>query len=427
MQSKLKKLAKTLGKGSPHGAQFQPAFDEKSNNYDKPTPAMKETGVTFNTLYSNKGAPDPTHSVIVQDVSSAEVSFKDMVCNTMGIKYQAPLMGGGDLLPPFDEAKFYQKIRAGYYAEDGSLRNDVKDSMDYGLQGLASYFHLCWAQELGAILRPDMIWTTVLSELARDAIRCPEKYRSTFAKGSQAGTKEDLLIRTNVVDDLDAKSIAKCLRDKLSSDDAFSLMCETSFSVETPGYTDMAASFLSAAASPYYNYISFMCGIPFVHVSGTADDWNTLSKACNRLKKYSQNKGFCTYLKQVETKVDEIRHYAFQCKDQDESNAFFGGCYWVTSNCGSGAPYYTCGWLSTFFYLSTGWGKYNKDTTPTQSFTAITDYPHNLAVVPWTNEETQRRFAKVSGLIYAKKTDNGFLMPHYGQITYEIVNKSLKL
>jgi hypothetical protein len=70
--------------------------------------------------------------------------------------------------------------------------------------GLIRYLHACWAAERGAVLRPDMVWHTLVNEVASAILADPAWYRGLFTLLTKAATgKTDIVIVTR--DDLDVR------------------------------------------------------------------------------------------------------------------------------------------------------------------------------------------------------------------------------
>ncbi len=257
-----------------------------------------------------------------------------------------------------------------------------------------------------------------------------------FAKDSTegGGGKEKLLIPTKTAENVDSGDIAAALRTKVKSETFFRLVSDNHFGTESslPGLPDVLASLLAAASSPFYDYITFMCGIPFVGLAGTRADWETLGTKLSELDQQIDVEVFALYTARVRRRVMQILHYGFDA-EPSHASVFFGGMFWITASCGSGAPYYTRGWLYEFALRNSNHAKYLKYADPKKrdepssahSFSNIQEFPAHLSVVPFQNLETGRRFVKCTGLFYAKEQD-GWLLPRYGEFVYELLDESVK-
>ncbi|MDO8934103.1 MAG: DUF4419 domain-containing protein [Rhodocyclaceae bacterium] len=74
--------------------------------------------------------------------------------------------------------------------------------------GFIHYLHACWAAERGVVLRPDVIWHTVLCEMARIIQAAPMHYRHLFTDDG-SGTKRELEVLTAAPSAMDARVLAE--------------------------------------------------------------------------------------------------------------------------------------------------------------------------------------------------------------------------
>ena len=55
--------------------------------------------------------------------------------------------------------------------------------------GLIYYAHFCWAKELGMVIRPDMLWYTIISDLTECILKFPSYFRYLFTESEE---KQDI-------------------------------------------------------------------------------------------------------------------------------------------------------------------------------------------------------------------------------------------
>lgn len=104
--------------------------------------------------------------------------------------------------------------------------------------------------------------------------------------------------------------LADFLDEAISSEEIKDLLLNTRFpSSETPGYDQGIASnsikltravmptVFCKVVSPFSEYLTFQCGIPFFVVEGFVQEWHNLAKACLELADLIEPRDFHTYLK----------------------------------------------------------------------------------------------------------------------------------
>eukprot|EP00727_Mastigamoeba_balamuthi_P007477 m51a1_g335 hypothetical protein (419) ;mRNA; r:500772-502163 len=302
----------------------------------------------------------------------------------------------------------------------------------HGHQGLAWYVYTCWAQERGCVLRPDLVWVAVASEFARDSVAAPKAYRPLFTSATD-GTKRTLRLMVSRDDEqMPLGQLAQMLEASLSDRRIAELVAHSDFASAGPGYRQAAASALAAAASPFYNYET---------IDGGSDEWQRLAGMCRELGDHvaacdtPRTTQFAEYCRDVAGLVCEIDAYA-HCDMSVRANAeaaqtFFSACFWITANCGSGHPYFCCGWLSRLYFAQPGSGNQNDDgrarvDPQLRSFDSVLDFPRHSGLVAWRNVESKRMFCSCTGLFYSTlSADGAFLLPCYGQLQYEITDEGL--
>jgi hypothetical protein len=80
---------------------------------------------------------------------------------------------------------------SGWNPQQVRLLNTGIPSNSVTHSGLIYYLHACWAKELGCVLRPDMVYYTIVSEIATYVVDNPEKFRSLF---SNSKSKVDFIV-----------------------------------------------------------------------------------------------------------------------------------------------------------------------------------------------------------------------------------------
>ncbi len=287
--------------------------------------------------------------------------------------------------------------------------------------GLAYYLYYCWANEKGCTLRPDMIWYTVVSEVASQILANPEEYRHLFTDSTEKKTVIQLVDRYY---DIDVGTLIQQLETLIQSKDFFDTITNTRFKSDTPNTHFAMCTAFACMATPYFDYMTTMCGIPVIDLQGDQEDWINLSNSIFRLFSLLPNNKLQTYLKNVQNVVGNILYHSFQitppelqllCDDATEfySNIFN---YYQNPECMSGhSPNLVKGWIKQLYFKTF--------ETPEQE-SDLYDFPAHINFVPYENIETGKRFYKACGLVYSQERD-GILYPDYGMVIHEVLSKTL--
>ena len=288
----------------------------------------------------------------------------------------------------------------------------------YTHTGLVYYFHLCWSQEVGACLRPDMLWFTIVSEIAYMVNKNPKDFRQLFTNTKE---KQNINTRTNDVTDIDIDQLVEQLKNKVKNEEFVKLLTETTFESSVDGFQEAIISAFAYSAMPYFNYLTSMCGIPQLEIQGTVKDWKNLLDSVISLNDIlgtqldgRLDKSFSTYFENMIVTIDDIIKYNFHQPNSEEGNNFFNDIFHYGKNsiCQSGHDHVIIrGWIKNFYLSNNGMDLYK--------------YNKHLNCVPYQNIETKRQFCKFSGLTYSiyDETANTFY-PQYGKVKYEITDRS---
>lgn len=283
--------------------------------------------------------------------------------------------------------------------------------------GLIYYLHACWAKELGCILRPDMIYFTILSEIASCILKRPKEYQSLFTDQDE---KQNIILVDLHADQgrLDIRALSRTLRQKVVSKELHQLVCETEFMSDDPHAREIRCMTFCQMGVPYYNYMTTFCGITSIDIQGLFFDWKKLFDTLGRLRiilsKYDSVGDVRALLDKSFQTVSNIIHFVFDQRFPLEAKYSTADSFWnnlfhygANTQCGSGHDrYIVSGWARNF-YLSGG-----ED---------LNKFSCSMTYVPYTNIETQKKFIQVSTLAYSELI-NGTAIPHYGKILFQILD-----
>ena len=137
--------------------------------------------------------------------------------------------------------------------------------------GLIYYMHYCWAKEHGCVIRPDMFWFTIVSEISREVNRNPEVFSELFT--STPGKKQ-VIEQTGQVDEteIDIVTLANQIRERIVSEELGDTIVNTRFESEDENAHLAICCSFAEMATPFFNYMTSLCGISSVTVRGTKSE-----------------------------------------------------------------------------------------------------------------------------------------------------------
>lgn len=136
--------------------------------------------------------------------------------------------------------------------------------------GFANVVAEAYSSHHGLVLHPHDIWYVVLSNIAAIVGKKPENYRGLYTASEG---KCELLVPSNGTSEIDINALILEL-DKFIPVDIELFLPD--LSTATPMAKLAMSCAVLDATQHYYDYGMFSCGIPFIDLRGTEDDWNTL-------------------------------------------------------------------------------------------------------------------------------------------------------
>lgn len=282
----------------------------------------------------------------------------------------------------------------------------LPDQMNYTHQGLIQYIFLCWAKEFGVVLKPDMFFFAVLSEIKNFIVDNPEPFRILFTT-----SKEKIKI---VIVNLTVESLMAALKDLMPSKELFDIVTGTTFETAPTHYPQVLGITMADMGTPYYDYCTTKCGIPEVKVMGSNADWTKLLNAVNELSKLLSpcSSKLGKYLENVVTTLTE-----FIAAINTDNAEFLGNIFSYEKNnyCGSGHQKVVMnGWITKFYFKN--------------SSSYITDYASHLSCLPYNDEDDPNNvkyYFYIAGLTSSRLQD-GFLYPEYNIAHCQLVHPNSK-
>jgi hypothetical protein len=299
-----------------------------------------------------------------------------------------------DLLEKYSDIKFDYNTKK--KAKRLSLVN--YDIIGYEFhQNYLRALEIAWANHYGIVLTPDIVWHTLLSEVVSIVAEFSDYLAYLFTKNP--GAKVDILVPTNDLQYLPLPTLMECLRPNIPL--KIDLFLPEFTTTNNRSRLAKYASFADLV-SPFYNYMTFMCGIPFIELKGTVNDWNLVKE--NWIEIGKSIKMFPEYFFKVSKILENI---------PDGDVDFWQNIFYI-KECGSGGQTEAFGWFTDFF-------------RKTPDFIRFTEnFSSHVSKVCYKNLETNNKYELFSG-IFGSVIDNDCMIPEFGTILYKSENSSLQL
>lgn len=279
-----------------------------------------------------------------------------------------------------------------------NISTDDLDTDVFPIEGYLDLLSKAYSKHLPIAIAPHDIWYIILSNIAsvvRDNI---DLCRSLFTKSD---TKEKLYILT---DDVTKISMDKLFKELTKVVPADIKMFFPELSTHSPQSKIACMAAFADAVSNYYDYMTFLCGIPSISVKGLVEDWHKLITSTTAIAASFKEVGVnldSWLLDRVLPILQEILKTVNGNVDEDFWKNIF-----TQQNFGSGGQLTINGWFKTLTF---------KDTE-----SRLDNQPNTISLVPYKNVETQRSFVGIHGCFFAVKDQDGFLTAKYGEIISEV-------
>lgn len=304
-------------------------------------------------------------------VESTTVSVgSDDICRVVDV---ADLQRGRARAQTSPVAAFLQKV-LGYAPRVEALSHGefVHSPASSGIKTnqLLSAADYCFQAHIPFGLRPEVLWFTILNQVATEVVLNPEEYQALFTTSNE---KETLQVRHDGLR----------LGSSYGWDQAIGMFEEPLRGAVPPGIMDIAlpgdmttvgtneglgclVAFMHAA-SPFYDYrVLTLCGIPSVALYGSAADWRNLSDRTNRIAAmFPAMAPYFDAIKPILSRLIQAADGAVIAKGRgnrwgegiEGGDAFWKSIY--KRNSGSGGDKLT-GWLTNFYAFTVSDGQTSK-------------------------------------------------------------------
>ena len=273
--------------------------------------------------------------------------------------------------------------------------SDSLEDTDFFHNNYMEYLEKCWGSHLGVVITPDIIWYTILSELATLVKSSQETYRHLFTDSFEK--KKIIIVSSGMYN----KSLE--LFDELKKN----VPSDTSLYFPGFKYTKNSTQAFYAAfcdiCSPYYDYCMLLCGIPKFDIKGTIDDWKKLRNHWISMEKVVQGN-------------DEWKKNVYEVLDGIVSG-FSDKLWWKSmfslKKCGSGHQTEVSGWFSKLFH-----------TLPRVPYSQ--NFSTHLSVIKYKQIDTNKDYETCMGLFNSVQ-ENEFMVPIFSFINYDTTELIMQL
>jgi hypothetical protein len=299
-----------------------------------------------------------------------------------------------------NKPKDIKELLAAADARDTGISLDgVKNTLQYRCDNLdpnTQHYHLnymgylykCWDDHLGVTITPDILWYTLLCEVAEMVNVTPDKFHNLFTTSDKV---EEIIVPSGDIVIMPLDILSKALKNKVPTDTEVFF---PEFSTRTPRSWHAFQAAFCDMCSPFYIYSMYLCNIPKVDVRGTLDDWKFLSDKWNGLAKII---GVNIWTEKVSAILNMLVE-KFQNKD------FWKNIFSI-EHCGSGGQIEVYGWFADFFREQ-----------PRVKY--VENYSPHVSVVKYKQSNFNKKYEMYVGM-FGSKMQNEFLVPEFSFVVNE--------
>lgn len=262
-----------------------------------------------------------------------------------------------------------------------------------------------YSSHLGLVLNPHDIWYVVLSNIATVVGENPDAYKGLYTTSDE---KQEILVMQDHPTDINIDALIAQLRHRMPVDIDIFL---PELSTATPQANLAMSAAVLDAAKHFYDYSMFCCGIPFIDLRGTAEDWNSLISCVNslnveitKLEKPQLAQKLSGYLRDVNSVIVQIA----ESFNSDQS-AFFRDIF-TKENVGSGGDLKITGWICDLYQNA-------------KQGSLIRSFHDAVSSFPYKNVSTGQHFMMFHGAFGSNVVD-GAIEIAYDHVTIEYTPKA---
>lgn len=307
---------------------------------------------------------------------------------------------------------------------------NVPESPDIYHWSVLHYLSACWHSHHGVVLTPDMVWFTLMNQVAQMIRENAEAFRPLF---SESEGKREIIIETGELVRMPMERLVLAINSKLPSNNAALFTPEFSTTDELSREAVLAS--FADAMSPYYDYSMLLCGLSKVRVDGTVDDWTVLQRRWAEISvlfvdhisepEFQWMVGVGVMINGIHLNAmvahgmigeaaDAVRDNERLSRalrrgdwDLEIGQPFWRGMFRY-EKCGSGHDTIG-GWFTSFFRKQPKLKK-------------ISNFEGQVAMLEYKNLSTGRKFRAVHGPFSSTIQEGDWLLPQFGQVVMDVTD-----
>lgn len=390
-------------------SQSHPIIPPEGGFTAPPSTPVTPPHVVPNTTWANKvPAPPPTPNPVVtagSDSIGRVVDVRDLKRAWSIELMESPV--GAFLRNVLGYAPRVEALSHGTFLHTNSA--GIRTNM---LLGAAD---MCFQAHLPLGLRPEVLWYTILSQVATEVKSNPNAYREQFT--AKAEGKDTILVRHDGLRlgsaygwDQAIGMFDAPLRERVPGDLPAVCLPDDLTTCGTSENLACLVAFMDAA-SPYYAYrVMTMCGIPKVALFGTGEDWSNLVTRLDRLApRFPALASYFNAIRPLLTRIAEVANGGAA------SQYFWDSIY--KRNSESGGDKLT-GWLTHFFAFIRDYDDVIRKRTDYDLDSwgySPASFPSSVSAVPFVWEDAGSSLPmQLCGGVLTNVEIDGFMTPRLG-------------
>lgn len=268
--------------------------------------------------------------------------------------------------------------------------------------GFANVVSEAYSTHLGLVLHPHDIWYVVLANISAIVGEKPDFYRNLYTTSDE---KQEILVIQDHPTDINIEALIAKLGEKMPVDISLFL---PELSTATPEAKLAMSAAVLDAAKHYYDYGMFCCGIPYIDLRGTKEDWMALENSvigiiveCSKGDTVEVGlRGKLTkYLGEVQKVLINI------AASYDVDNTEFWKDIFTQKNVGSGGDLVITGWICDLYHT-------------VKRGDMIKSFHDGISSFPYENKTTNQHFMMYHGAFGSNVVD-GAIEIAYDHVTIE--------
>lgn len=267
---------------------------------------------------------------------------------------------------------------------DGNIHDGASYHRNY-----MEYLEKCWAEHLGIIITPDIVWQILLCQLAEIIKENPEQYRNLFSEKQE---KQEITIISGDPVVMPLSVLVEKLKDHVPTDTNLFM---PEFTTSNPRSHHAFRAAFCDMCSPYYSYSMCMCGFPCIDVRGTDEDWNLMLENWSEISKFFNN-----HKKWFGIVYSVLENCLLGTNDSSWWRQMF-----ELKSCGSGHDVIVGGWLKQLFQKQ-------PDLAYPNNFSSC------ISIVDYKQLDFNKNYSMMDGLFSSRMNDD-CLVPEFGFMVFE--------